>query len=113
MAITQAKGSSLGTPASAGQASGLASLNASSLVVQNPANLNAALSTDGTFAANSDTLIPSQKAVKTYVAANASSLSGIKQYSEAVQALGNVSGATSINLANGGVVTATSTGNTT
>lgn len=31
------------------------------------------LSTDGTFAANLDTLIPSQKAIKTYVAANAGS----------------------------------------
>jgi hypothetical protein len=69
MAITQAQGSSLGTPSSAGQASGLATLNASSLVVQNPANLNASLSTDGAFASNSDTIIPSQKAVKTYITA--------------------------------------------
>lgn len=35
-----------------------------------PANLTAKIDTDGTLAGNSDTRIPSQKAVKTYVDAN-------------------------------------------
>jgi len=62
--------------ASLGAASGIATLNGSSLVVQNCANMNASLDTDGTMAANSDTHVPSQKAVVTYVAANASKSAG-------------------------------------
>jgi len=92
-------------PASAGQPSGIATLNAGGQVVQNPANL----STDGTFAASSDTLVPSQKAAKAYADGK---LAGIAQYSEQVNALGNVTGTAAINLTLGGVVTATATGAT-
>jgi hypothetical protein len=103
VATLNASGQVVQPNAYAGVASGLATLNSSSQVVQNPANL----STDGTMAANSNTLLPSQAAVKTYVAAQ---FAGIPQYSELVNALGNVTGATTINLQSGGVVTATATG---
>ena len=41
------------------------------MVVYNPPVSGASLDTDGTMAANSDTAVPSQAAVITYVAANA------------------------------------------
>jgi hypothetical protein len=77
-----------------GKANGVASLNSSSLVMQNPASLG---QSNGVAALDANSLIA------------AAQLAGIcfTQYGETVSALGNVSGATTINLQSGGVVTAT------
>jgi hypothetical protein len=65
---TGATGSTGATGAAGPAPSGTGFVRVTSGVLENPATIT--LDTDGTLAANSDSKIPSQKAVKTFVAAN-------------------------------------------